>query len=242
LTLALLSLAGFSQSKPKDAFGIGGTYQLGNSKGYSITSQLYLYNDSSQTQWSFNPSYIYMMGSDANNNYIKKQEEKYLSVTLSHKWDGMKFIAMGEAEQSYMKKIDLRYSFGAGISFNIIRTPKTVFTFSEAVMPQRYNSSTNSKMDLNSVAMSSRIRFDWSGPIKITSVVLVQPSIWSENHVSMGNNFNMNGNIKFEMPLYKNISLALVNVINASTYSAFVNPSVKPVDYSSSLQLTVKNF
>ena len=240
--LTLLRIAGFSQSKSKDTFTIGGSYQDGNNKQYSIITQLNLSNDSSKLQWSLNPSYNFIENSDSKNNWIQKADEKNISGTLSYKWDGMKFIAMGEAEQSYVKKINLRYSFGAGLSFNLVNRKKLNLVFSEAIMPERYVSSTNSLMNLTSVSASSRIKFSWNGPIKISTILLAQPSVWSEKSISGANNFDMEGDLKFELPLHKKISLSWVTIFNESTYATYVNSSVKPLDYTTSIAITIKNF
>jgi|GEM_PF-3936457 len=240
--LTLLSIAGVSQSKSKDTFTIGGSYQDGNNKQYSIITQLNLFNDSSKLRWDINPSYSFIESSDAKNNWIRKADEKNVSGTLSYKWDGMKFIAMGEAEQSYIKKIDIRYSLGAGMSFNVINKKNINLTFSEAIMPERYVSSTNTLMNLTSVSASSRIKFVWNSGVKVSMVVLAQPSIWSQSGVSGANNFDMQGNLKFEIPLYKKLSLSLINIFNESTYATYVNPSVKPIDYTTSIAITIKNF
>jgi|688.fasta_scaffold89717_2 hypothetical protein len=230
-------------SQIKTSIGLGANISTGNSEIYGINSKASLGSlDNAKHQWGISPNFVYTMVRDDNNEYQTKQREAYMTGSYSTKVGKSKIISYGELENSFNKKIDLRSSLGLGWGYDIIRNEKMTLLFSEAIVGESYLSSINITKNLQSVRLSTRIKFEIKKPIKFTSITFFQPGILSNSNVSFRNNINLRSNNTLEIPINKRMSFNINCDINGSSYSSFVDPTVKTYDVISSFMITYKNF
>ena len=230
-------------SQTKSTIGIGSNFTTGNTQIIGINSKASFSSlDDSKHQWGISPNFVYTMVQDDNGEYNTKQREAYLTGSYSQKLGKVKILGYGELENSYLKKIDLRSSLGAGIGYDIIRKPNVTLIISEAIMGEMYQSDVNLDKNLKSLRLSTRLKFEIKKPIKFTSVTLFQPGIATDISVPFNNNINLRSNNVFEFPITKKLSLNLNCDVNGSTYSRYVDSSVKSYDIITSFMITYKNF
>ena len=236
-----ISLTAYSQTK--SSIGIGGNLSTGNTEilGLNLKSSLGSL-DESKHQWGISPNFVYTLVKDDNGDYNTKQRESYLVGSYSYKYKKVKILGFGELENSYLKKIDLRSSLGAGIGFDIIRKENISIIVSEALVGESYLSDINIGKNMKSLRVSTRIKLEIKKPIKFTSITLFQPGILSDSNVSFDNNINLRSNNTIEIPINKRVSFNINCDVNGSTYSRFVNSSVKSYDVITSFMITYKNF
>jgi len=236
-----ISLTAYSQTK--SIIGIGGNLSTGNTEilGLNIKSSIGSL-DTAKHQWGISPNLVYTLIKDNNGEYVTKQRESYLTGNYSYKLQNIKILGFGELENSLLKKIDLRYSIGSGIGFDIIRKKNISIVASEAIVGESYISQINISKNLKSLRLSSRLKIEIKTPIKFTSITLFQPGILSDSNVSFDNNINLRSNNTIEIPISKKVSFNINCDINGSTYSQFVDSSVKSYDIITSLMITYKNF
>lgn len=236
-----ISLTVYSQTK--SSIGIGGNISTGNTNiiGLNIKSSLSSL-ETDKHQWGISPNLVYTLIKENKGEYITKQRESYLTGSYSYKLKNSKILGFGELENSFLKKIDLRSSIGVGLGFDIIRKENITIIASEAIVIESYLSEINVDKNLKSLRISTRIKFEIKKPIKFTSINLFQPGIASDPNVSFDDNINLRSNNTIEIPISKKISFNINCDINGSTYSRFVDSSVKSYDVITSLMITYKNF
>jgi len=236
-------LSSNAYSQVKTSIGLGGNIATGNSEIYGVNAKASLGSlDNSKHQWGISPNFVYTMVRNDNNEYQTKQREGYMAGSYSTKVGKSKVIGYGELENSFNKKIDLRSSFGLGWGYDLIRNDKVTLLFSEAVMGESYQSSINVSKNLQSIRLSTRIKLEIKKPIKFTSITFFQPGILSDANVSFRDNINLRSNNTIEIPINKRMSFNINCDVNGSTYSRFVDPTVKSYDVISSFMITYKNF
>lgn len=230
-------------SQVKTSIGLGANISTGNSEIYGINSKASLGSlDNSKHQWGISPNFVYTMVRNDNNEYQTKQRESYMVGSYSTKIKNSKIIGYGELENSFNKKIDLRSSLGIGWGYDLIRNEKITLLFSEAIVGESYQSSINTSKNLQSIRLSTRVKLEIKKPIKFTSVTFFQPGIISDVKVSFQDNINLRSNNTVEIPISKRTSFNINCDINGSTYSRFVDPTVKSYDVITSFMITYKNF
>lgn len=235
--------SGNAYSQIKTSVGLGANVSTGNSEIYGINSKASLGSlDNSNHQWGISPNFVYTMVRNDNNEYQTKQREAYMTGSYSTKIGKSKIIGYGELENSFNKKIDLRSSLGAGWGYDLIRNEKVTLLFSEAIMGESYQSSINTSKNLQSIRLSTRIKLEIKKPIKFTSITFFQPGIVSDVKIPFRNNINLRSNNTIEIPINKRMSFNINCDVNGSTYSRFVDPTVKSYDVITSFMITYKNF
>lgn len=236
-----ISLTAYSQTK--SSIGIGGNLSTGNTEilGLNLKSSLGSL-ETAKHQWGISPNIVYTLIKDNNGEYITKQRESYLTGSYSYRLKKIKILGFGELENSLLKKIDLRSSIGAGVGFDIIRNETINVIASEAIVVESYLSQININKNLKSLRLSTRLKIEIKKPIKFTSITLFQPGIASDSNVSFDDNINLRSNNTIEIPINKKVSFNINCDVNGSTYSRFVDSSVKSYDIITSIMLTYKNF
>jgi len=199
--------------------------------------------DSTKVSWNLSPSFTFGQVDKQNTgNYVTNQRESYLTGNIAHKFGRHRILGTTEIENSHLKKIQFRGSLGIGYGYDIYRSKKFILLVSEAIMPEAYNSDVNLDRNAFSLRFSTRVKAEYIGKIKITSITLFQPSVLTIPNVPVHNNINLRSINSFELPIAKKISIGIVNNINMSTFSTYIDSSVKPIDWNVIFSVKLKNF
>lgn len=225
----------------KTSASFGGSYSSGNFNAYTINSQVSVSQDSTKIAWNLSPSFTYGR-INRNGDWDDNQRESYLVGSMSYKRGRNRFLSFMEAENSYLKKIDLRGSFGLGYGIQVIDKKRTKLLISEALMYETYFSDVYINKNLNSLRPSTRIKFEYLNGVKITSILLFQPSLLTDQSIQFKDNINARLNSGIDYPIAKNLTLGLQLNAYLSTFSNYVESSVQPLDYNLLLVLKLKNF
>jgi len=165
LPLLFLSLSLFSQ-KATTQLALGGSITGGNFNSFSTLTEISITRDTSfRNNWSINSSFIYGMIKDPDEGYKVYQRESYLLASFSRRHGIFRTQCFTEIENSFLKKILLRGSIGAGFGAEVIRKGKHYLLISEMVMPDTYYSEIDNDKNIVSVRLSTRIRYDYKGKI-----------------------------------------------------------------------------
>jgi len=238
LLILLFCFTSFSQIK--QSYIIGGNLVGGNSTQYQLNTESTISNDSSTWSWTINPNFIYSEY-DNDGNMEVKQREFFTTGNISRRYGKWKLISNVDAENSYQKQIKIRGAFGIGIGYDIIRKEFLKFSVSELVMPETYISNTIGR-DLSSIRSSTRIKIEYEGKLNLSSITFIQPAIWNNPPLNFMDNINIRSTTKLSLPINKKLSLGVGMIVNGSTYSTFINHNIKPIDWTSFIQLQIKNF
>ena len=249
LLIAIMMLVAsnmFAQDTPKPItpikiqLGLGGNYSVGNANVFGFTSNNFVSYTSLRREWSMTPSFIYTQVQQ-DNEFKTKQRELYITGSVQQRRNRDKIFSSFEIENSLVKQIRLRSSIGLGWSFDILRTDKTKLIISEAAVYESYLSDILINKNLQSIRASTRIRFTNTNRINTDIVALIQPAIWDDRELKIQDNINMRIVATFAIPINKKIQFGLTSTLNGSTYSTYVNPSVKPIDVVTSFSIIYKN-
>jgi len=239
VVLSLFMIVSYGQ-KINTTASVGANLFGGNWDSYLVNSQFVISKDSSKVTWSIASNFTFgQVRKD--DGWHTNQQEAYLIVNSTHKWNRNRVIAFGESESSYLKKIQFRGAFGCGYGYDIVRNNKFTLLITESYLLERYISEDNTK-NLTTGRLSTRIKLEYRGKIKITSITLFQPAIASSPSVPFANNINLRTNTSIDFPVSKKLSIGLQLNGYLSTYSTYINNEVKPFDYSTLLTFKFKNF
>jgi len=241
LTFTIISLSGFGQNI-KTSASLGANIFGGNYNAYIVNTQVTLSQDSTKVSWTVSPNFTFgQVDKSGSGNYVTNQREAYITGNLSHKFNNQRILGTIEAENSFLKKIDFRGSLGVGYGYDLIRNKKITLLLSEAILAESYNSDVNISRNAFSMRLSTRLKFEYIGKMKFTSITLFQPSIYTSPQVSISDNINLRSINSIELPIVKKLSIGLINNINVSTYSSFINPLVKPIDWNLLFAIKYRN-
>jgi len=244
LVLAITNLT-FAQEKPqpnptKIQLSVGGNYTAGNAEILGFTTNNILSHTTLRREWTISPSFIYTQVQQGGE-FVPKQRELYVTGSVQERRSADKFLSSFEVESSLVKQIRLRSSIGLGWSFDIFRNDKTKLVISEAAVYESYLSDIIINKNLQSVRASTRIRFVHSGKVNTDIVALIQPAIWDDRNLNVGDNTNMRVVTTFAIPVNKRLQFGITSTLIGSTYSNYVNPLVKSFDVINSFTITYKN-
>jgi len=220
---------------------VGANLFGGNWESYLLNSQFSIGQDSTNVTWNVSPTFVYgKIRKDEN--WQVNQREFYLTGNATKKWNRQRVIAFGESENSFLKRIQFRGAVGVGYGYDIINTPKTSLLISESYLIETYVADQPSVKNLTSMRLSTRIKFEYKGKVKFSSITLFQPAIHSNRSLDFENNINLRANNSIEFPLNRKFTIGLQFNGFLSTYSSYVDSNVKPFDYNSLLVFKFKNF
>lgn len=240
--VCMMSVVTSYGQKMNTSVSLGGSYTGGNFNSYLLNSQISIGQDTTKLAWNIAPTFTYGK-IYRNNKWDINQRESYMVSSLSYRRDSHRIIAFSEIENSYLRKIDFRGSIGLGYGYGWSNKKGNFKVLvSEAIVPETYQSDIYVNRNLNTLRLSTRIKLEYSGKVKITSISLVQPSLWNDKSVSFENNINARFNNNLDVPINKNLLIGLQLNAFVSTFSTFVDSDVKPFDYNFVLLLKYKNF
>lgn len=241
ILLSLFVLTTFGQ-RVNTSSTVGANLFGGNWESYLLNSQFSIGQDSTNITWNFAPTFSFGQIKKDDGAWYTNQREFYATTNATRKWNRHRAIVFGEVENSYLRKIQFRGAVGFGYGFDLIKTEKTKLLISESYLIETYQSEVNTTKNLTSIRLSTRIKFEYVGKVKITSVTLFQPAISSAPPVNFKDNINLRTNNTIEFPLNKKFSIGLQFNGFLSTYSSYVDSNVKSFDYNSLLVFKFKNF
>lgn len=225
------------------SFSLGGNFTSGNLLSYGFNTKSNLnYNLSKNNQIVFTPSFDYGRISNQQGVFELRRKE-LLSILNYERTEGrLKFYIYSELENSFLRKIKLRGSFGTGISYKLNKSESTNFDISQFILPELYLSSFSNQRDNWAIRSSTRIRFSKTfEKNKYSSQILFQPAIYTQmidgTKVKMKNNTIIRINSSYEYILSKNLSIGFSTDVVVQTYSSFINPMVKPFDTNMNLYI-----
>jgi len=224
----------------KVQMGIGGNYSSGNTEILGFSSNNSITRTNKIREWNISPSFVYAQ-IQQNNKFETKQRELYVTGSVQQLRGGNKLIGSVEFESSLLKLIRSRSSIGIGWSFDIIRRDKIKFVISEAALYESHLSDVIINRNLQSIRASTRLRFAYIGKVNTDIVALIQPAIWDDRNLSTKDNINMRITGTFALPINTKIQIGLTSTVIGSTYSSYINPTVKPIDILNQLTLVYKN-
>jgi hypothetical protein len=223
---------------------VGGNYTSGNLNSYGLNIRAnYNSNTQNRNQLVFTPSFDYGVISNQSGAYELRRKEILSILNYERTMGNFKFYIYNETENSFLRKIKLRGSFGTGLSYRFISSETTNFDISQLILNEIFQSSFSNKRDNWAVRMSTRIRFSKKFvKYKYSSQLLFQPSVFTEmmdgTRVSTYNNTNIRLNNTYEIILSKNVSIGVNGEFILQTYPSYVNPIIKP--YDSNMNIFVK--
>ncbi|NBO22158.1 DUF481 domain-containing protein [bacterium] len=227
----------FGQSV-KYTYNVGSNLYGGNTNYFLLSNQLNVGND----DWSLNPQITYSEQKN-DDGWSLEQREFYCNANYNYQYNKISFILFSEGENSFLKEIKLRTSFGGGIGGYLIKKDKFEIFLSECLIPETYYTELSPDKDLNSLRSSTKLKLKHSiGFFKFTSNSLIQPALSSNKEVDFMDNLNIRSNNTIEVPFSKIISLGLQMNCFISTYSHFINKNVKPYDWNMQLMVSFKNY
>lgn len=242
LAFSIISLTGFGQSL-KTSMSLGSNVFGGNYNAYIVNTQMSFSQDSTKIAWNLSPSFTFgQIDRDNVGKYVTNQRESYLTGNLSHKFGRHRILGTAEAENSFLKKIQFRGSLGLGYGYDFIRKDKFVLLVSEAIMPETYNSNVDLDKNAFALRLSTRIKFEYGNRVKLTSITMFQPAIYTSSEVRVKDNINLRSTNSLEVPVVKGLTIGLVNNINMSTFSTYIDSTVSPLDWNVLLSIKYKNF
>jgi hypothetical protein len=247
--LLLLNLSiGLSQIdslKFKTELNLGGNISLGNFTTYNL-----IFRSENELRWNnieinLNPKFQYSQISTAGILRLREREV-YTTLSFTKRNNNWRFLFFGELEHTFLRKIDLRTSFGFGIGKKLIKTKNLELDISEVLLPEiTISDFNNNRLDNFALRPSTRIKFVWEKtPLKFTSINLFQPSIYTVknggNIIPFVDNINARSLNNFEVSIAKHISLGVGTEVIIQTYPSSLNPTVMPVDWIISLFIKYK--
>jgi hypothetical protein len=224
---------GHSQSL---SFNVGGNFTSGNLKSYGINLRSnYNSNLQNKNQLVITPSFDYGVISNQLGVYELRRREILTIVNYERSLGNFKFYIYNEFENSFLRKIRIRGSFGTGLSYKFISSETTNFDISQLVLPEIFQSSFSNVRDNRAVRLSTRIRFSKKfSKYRYSTQFLFQPSVYTElkngGRVSTYNNTNIRLNNTFELILSKTISIGSNADFILQTYPSYINSNIKPYD------------
>lgn len=223
------------------SFTLGGNFTSGNLLSYGMNIRgNYNSNQNKLNQIVFTPSFDFGKISNQNGEFEVRRKEILTVLNYERSKNRFKFYIYNEIENSFLRKIRLRGSFGTGLSFKFISNESTNFDISQLVLPEIFQSSVLSKRDNFAIRLSTRVRFSKVFQrYKYSTQVLIQPAVYTRltdgSTVSLRNNTTIRINNSYEMILSKNLSIGLMGDLIVQTYTSYINPLVKPYDTNMNL-------
>lgn len=221
-----------SVSRLKGSVALQGNYNFGNYNNYTIGYKI-------DAKYIFGKSSIELLstcrytktGSKPDSLYLKERE-LYNIISYSYLVKSVKFIAYSEQENSFLRKINLRYSLGVGCGYKFFNSKKFVVELSEVVLPEtKYF--TDKIHDINNIRLSTRFKVLYDNkPLRISNIVLYQPSIWNSKGVDNTIDLNIRNSTTIDVTAYKNISIGLNNEYVMQKYIHYVYPNKRMIDNS----------
>lgn len=191
---------------------------------------------------NISPSFTLNYSTDNDGKLIVQRREIYNSLSLSHTLSNrFKIIAFSEFNDSYIQKIDMRFNFGIGPGFKYKTDYGNEFHISEVLLAEN-SSSVGNISGYFLIRASTRIKFIYKTKLyKITSISLIQPSIYNNLDISNSEHIIYRSNNRIDFLISKNITTGFSYDMIYQKYTSYMDNTIKPFDWNSSIFISFKN-
>jgi Protein of unknown function, DUF481 len=233
----LLSISSFAKSDSLSLnISIGGNYQHGNSNTSTISGSVNLLGFGSNHYWSFSPTWKYVVIDKSPSVSASSYQNEFYSVQ-SYNWESqkrIKWLVFSEAEHSQLKKIDVRFNLGGGASCNLIKSKSVEVYFSEAILPDIYQTIPIGVIGIKnrdnmSLRLSSRLKMTYKSKsgVSFSTIEMFQPSVWSNDfsgqEIMTKDNTNFRSTNQVDIPINKMISVGFTLDYTYQSYLEWIN-------------------
>jgi len=238
LLVVVLGFAQISHGQIVKNLSLGADGTRGNFSSLGLTVKTEIKKDTGKYSWAINSNYRWSEQSPYGKTSMDLYESEFyttanLTKSLGNNW---KLTAFTEDENSFQRKINLRSSVGLGFGLTVIKTKKCTLNISELILPEYYSSSSNADMNNFTVRASTRFRFDAiHSLVKVSSITLFQPALYSDRQVSFNNNLNIRSTNSIVLSLTKKYSIGLLYVLSYQGYPYYINKAVSPLQETASI-------
>ena len=192
--------------------------------------------------WEFTASPVFTLNYVSQNNVSQlARREGYFNTSLAHRIDATwKVMFFAEAEHSYIRKIQLRYTggFGPAVKWSI---KKTAFQLSTVVLAERLLSEPPTTRDYLVLRSSTRAKVTLkTRQAMLSSTTIAQPAIYANQGLRLAQHFILRSQNKLEFPFAKRTAIGFSYDMNYQTYPTTVNSTVKAMDWNATVYLTWK--
>jgi hypothetical protein len=169
------------------------------------------------------------------------RREGYTTASISHTLDQRwKLLFFSEADHSYIRKINLRYSGGVGPGYKI-ENNKYEFQLSEVLLTEGLSSENPAVINYFVLRASTRLKFSIKTKFgNLSSVSVIQPAIYTNQGIGLNKHFILRSQNRVEINVSKKTTVGFNYDANYQSYPAFLNTSVKPFDWTTSFFLLFK--
>jgi hypothetical protein len=171
--------------------------------------------------------------------FSKREDEKYSLIAYSKVIGKYKLIALNENEISFLRKIEMRNSFGVGMGYKFVKTDKTELEISEVILSENSRYKEDS-LNINTFRSSTRFKFLYNSyPFNLSCIWFLQPPLWSSNkEVRYKDNLNVRANTTFDVNLTKKFLIGISDELIVQTYAyIMVGKKISPYDNSITVYL-----
>ena len=192
--------------------------------------------------WEFgvNPSFLLNYASVDETTRLVRREgytTASLSRTLDQRW---KILFFSEADHSYIRKINLRYSGGIGPGYKF-ESKKWELQLSEVLLTEGLSSENSAVINYFVLRASSRVKIGIKTKYgTLSSVTVVQPALYTNQGIGLNKHFILRSQNKIEVNVTKTTTVGFNYDANYQSYPAYLNTSVKPFDWNTSFFLLFK--
>jgi hypothetical protein len=238
---------GISQSDSlnfKIDLNLGGNVNVGNFTTYNL-----IFRTDNEFRWKqneivFSPKFHYSEIL-TNGRLSLREREFYVNYGFTKRSDKWRTILFGELEHTFLRKIDLRTSFGVGFGKKIFKNKYFEIDVSEVILPELTISDFGKNYDNFAIRASTRLKFIWERePFKVSSITIFQPSLYTMRNggiqVPLIDNISARSLNNFEVSISKPLSFGVGNEVIIQTYSYYLNPTVMPIDWMISFFIKYK--
>lgn len=241
--LIFLSLSLFGQTDTTKIgmnLSLGGNYTGGNFSIYSFYIKSSLTGEWKNNELNLSPNFQYSQIANDGVNFKLRERELYYNLSYTKRWNNFRALLYNESENSFLRKVDFRTSAGMGVGYKFIKTKQVELDISELVLPEFLLSTFGNDFDNFAIRLSTRLKFVYNHKnFKISSITLFQPSLYTIKngniHINFVDNINLRSSNSIEYSPFNWFSIGIGNEVILQTYSASINPNVRPVDYNLSL-------
>lgn len=169
------------------------------------------------------------------------KREFYNTASLTHvltkDW---KVIGFTEEENSYNKRIDLRYNGGLGIGYKM-GNDKYEIGISEILIAEGLKMTDGSVTDYFAARASTRLKVKFVlKNVTISSVTMCQPAFYTNQDIAKSNLYILRSNNRIEFNWIKNTSIGFTYDANLNRYPTFLNSTVLPFDWGTTFFIMYK--
>lgn len=192
--------------------------------------------------WEFAASPVFVLNYVSQNNVTQLvRREGYFNTTMAHRIDAnWKVMFFAEAEHSYIRKIQLRYTggFGPAIKLNSKRGTLQVST---VVLAERLLSEPPTTRDYLVLRSSTRAKITLkTRQATFSSTTIAQPAIYANQGLRLAQHFILRSQNKLEFPFAKRSAVGLSYDMNYQAYPTTLKSTVKAMDWNATVYITWK--